>query len=239
MSFPVISVFSVLCMGIALIGGTISFIKNYRRITFNSWLLLIYFLYLFIVTIKNAGQLSEYLAVIGPVLCFYILINGAKYEEDLIVLLKTWCFCCFVLLLLDLASMALYPGGLYRGDTAYYINWFLGFKTERLYYTLPLLIMFTYLSIIDYEKGANRKILLLLCILILINSVKSQGTTGTISLLVYIICIPFIGLLNIKKQNPFSKAINRVVLLFSNFYSFIIIYAFIFVTLIVSQSNKN
>lgn len=77
-------------------------------------------------------------------LCLYLEV----FKQDKIKILKTWCFFLTILVLLDAFSMVVFPEGLYA-DALYENNWFLGYKTNRLVYSLPLCV---FTMILEHEK---------------------------------------------------------------------------------------
>lgn len=196
----------------------------------------LFFAYLIGTTLFGRGPLLAGLVQLAPTICCCSIITGIEKKEDLRCVLKVWCFCCMVFLLIDIFTMFLFPQGLYEGDSSYYnINWFLGFKTERLYYLLPLVVMLLY---IQFSQDLKLNVWhYIIFSLVVICSVFSQATAGTITVILYLICIPFMGVYLIKKKNWITKIISHLVSVFSNFYLFAIAYAFVFISVVVAQSN--
>lgn len=107
------------------------------------------------------------------------------------------------IVLIDVATQIIYPNGMY--STIFYdINWFLGYKTERMIYSIPMIIMFYYSS---YEKkGYLDRSSFLALILGIVNAVLSQGTGCSVILL---LCGFFTIILNSGKGGKLYKFIVR------------------------------
>lgn len=237
MTMPIINLVSLFSMAIAFVSATLLAIYNKKNITITYVVFLVLWLILFISTIYHRNSISTYVTQIGPCLLFYLIIAILKNERELVFLLTIWQRLCLIMLIADLVSMIFYPNGLYRGDSAYYdINWFLGFKTERLYYIIPLVVFSTYITL--KEKHNISFALILICGLAILSTIWSQATGGAISIFLFLAGMPFMESFVEKRKNVVSKILTGIIKAFSNFYSFITIYLFVFFTIVFLQSNS-
>ena len=237
MTIPIINMVSLVSMALAFVPAALNAFNNKKNISIIYVVFIMLWLALFISTIYHRNSISTYITQIGPCLLVLLIVASIRNENELLLLLSIWQRLSLILLIIDLASMIMYPNGLYKGDNAYYdINWFLGFKTERLYYVIPLVVFSTFIVLkekhkIDFE-------LILICSLSIIATLWSQATGGAISIFLLLACIPFMESFVERRKNIFSKILTGIIRLFSNFYSFITAYIFIFVTIVLFQNNS-
>ena len=237
MIIPIINRVSLLSMTLAFVPAVILAFYNKKKISLTYVIFLVLWLFLFLTTLVSHNSITSYATQIGPCLVFFLVIASIRNEKELLLLLSIWQRLCLTLLIFDLASMIIYPKGLYRGDNAYYdINWFLGFKTERLYYLIPLVVFSTFIELKEKHKISFN--LILVCSLSIVSTIWSQATGGFISISLFLACIPFMESFVEERKHIISKILTGIIRLFSNFYSFITAYIFIFVTIVFLQNNS-
>lgn len=161
-------------------------------------------------TLWMNGSLAAFVAEIAPIINLSALVIMCGNRAELQGVLKIWIAMLFALLAIDLISMVLYPRGLYASD--YYTrNWFLGYKTNRLAYTLPLLALYTYYTL--HKRSAIDAKFYCLATLVTLDAVMSQGTSSVIAVVFYslIIVIVFCSLQRLGGLfRILSNAIARV-----------------------------
>lgn len=138
-----------------------------------------------IVTILTGRDLPTGVAQLSPMLtvCFSLEI-ASRNRRSFLSYVDALKYLLLLVVLIDLATQILYPHGLYKTER-YDINWFLGYKTERLSYSLPMILLFMYSS---YRKtGKISRFSYVISLLVLVNSYLSQGTAGTLVVLFFIL----------------------------------------------------
>ena len=80
-----------------------------------------------------------------PFLASLFLEANKKNSLDII---KAWAFLLRILTYIDIITMIMYPEGMFT-SSLYSINWFLGYKTERLVFCLPMTVFTCYISFKD------------------------------------------------------------------------------------------
>ena len=102
------------------------------------------------ITYIRGGELIEALKVFSSPLLLCVYIEKKRNSTQLYGYLDTWKSVLLVFVCIDFFTQILFPHGMYR-DTMYSLNWFLGYKTARLAFSLPLCVLS---SIVDMH---NRK----------------------------------------------------------------------------------
>ena len=209
----------ILCMS----GGE----KSRKRPLWNCVILCIFFYgWLFLVTYFHGGLGRVYNAIyanFGSFLVIFLVQYYSYDEKKILNILDTWKYIIFVLVLVDLASEILYPQGLYSSIYDSY-NWFLGYKTSRVLYSLPMCAMFFYTSLKRKRKiSFNCWIVLLVAVY---DAFLSQATAASVALL---LCGFFTFLLKNKFFNKFIEKLANVKI-------FYIVYFALTFMIVVSQS---
>ena len=146
-------------------------------------LLIMYFGVILMVTIVKSGSLLSFISTFGPVICFSLLCMLMRSWNDCKRILNMWTFVYKGLLFLDIASIILYPNGLYVG-TYVHNNWFLGYKTSRLEYTFVLMVFLCYVDLMGKKRITVKTYLY--CFLVLLDAYLCQGTGVVAVTLVYV-----------------------------------------------------
>lgn len=206
----------------------------YRKQNMNKQyiLLLIWAFVILFSTFINHASYTAYLSHILPVIVTCLALIICRNREEIMRVLDIWCVLLFALLLVDLLTEILFPKGLYRSNF-YSRNWFLGYKTNRLAYTFPLLVFYSYKAIV-IDGRLHRKAILL-GIVVLINILLSAGTAGAVAVTLYVLLLVLISRVIAKEKK------SRVSMAFLNVFSkpgfFLPVYGVITLIIIFLQSQ--
>ena len=185
-----------------------SYVVKRKRTTIITNLIVIFFVWIIAMTIRKQGDYMVAMQVISrPVL---VVITLDFYRSKLKKVLMPWKNICLILVLLDVISMIIFPNGLYATDL-YGINWFLGYKTARYEYVMPLVLISLYLSYGKREKIDFQTITI--CVISLFTMWYSQATAAFLSLALLIVVI----LLD-NFKDLFKQSINIFYIIFSRKY---------------------
>lgn len=155
----------------------------------------------------------------------------------LVSIIKTWEIYLLVLVGIDAVTMFLFPSGLYSTNS-YTLNWFLGYKTMRLIYALPLCIFRVMLNYFFDEKRKGKTYgVLLLTTFTLVYSRASAAAIGLI--VIFMLFIAYDALVNLywgKKR--IGQSINKAIAAFMSNYIWIlpIYFAVFYLLLNISHS---
>lgn len=137
-----------------------------------------------------------------PFLPCVFLENNKKRIKSII---SVWTIALLSLTIIDIVSMVLYPQGLYF-DGLYSENWFLGYKSNRFKYYLPLCV---FASLISYFRHKKFVISVFVIIAITIYGMfYTESTASGFSLLIYGLLLLLMNMLDvgkIKGRNKFYK----------------------------------
>ena len=181
-------------------------------------------------TIIREGNLNASILALGKILIITLTLEYVKYnEKNFIILLKTWMYLLLTVIFIDLMTELLFPNGLYKGRI-YELNWFLGYKTERAIYSLPLAGIALYLEYL--EKKRVTVLWYLLMVIIFFNAWLSQAMS---------VCVAYGVLLGgICGINIFCKRKGRILKKFISIilnYKFFLLTFFVFMISIVFLEN--
>jgi len=190
----------------------------------NSWFFIVIFS-----SILNGRDLVY--AINNLTRSYLICLFSASYffhKDRFMTVLETWKNILILYCLLDLASMIMFPQGLYMRNT--YVCWFLGYKTARVVLSHTLMILVSYLSYY-YQK----RISLSTCLIYLLSIVTafySGATAGGWGLVSYMVLMILVVIMTGKSSK--SHLLYKVF----NYKSIISIYGFMFILVTVVQSNE-
>lgn len=176
-----------------------------RKCSHEMWIIAGLFAWIVCISIyHNIGIVSVIRPLSIPFLAA-LYIDQHRNSPSLVKVLSSWRVILLILVIIDLMTMVLYPSGLYR-DSVYSLNWFLGYKTLRLVYLLPLCIFEGYLSNLLKGKLCFRSY----CIFTvsIISLLYSQATSASACL--GLVCLLIIGLNYVQKIKIFEKLIKWV-----------------------------
>lgn len=149
-------------------------------------------------------------------------------QRDLLTILDVWKFIILMLVMIDILTQLAYPNGMYS-TALYSLNWFLGYKTERIVYSFPMIMMFAVTSIKKYSSISIS--FYIVTALAALNAFLSQAGAGTAMFLLIFVLV-FIIDLNSKKKNIIKKIMN----FFMNYYVVLIVYAIAVMCLVILQN---
>lgn len=162
-----------------------------------------------------------------PVL-FSMYVDYNRHSKNVYKILGVWSKFLFILVFIDFITELLYPTGMYQ-DSIYMSNWFLGYKTARLVYSLPLCVFQAIYSLWKYGKLTWKSYI---CFIMSVYTLFfSKATSASVTLTITCVVIAVICL---KKKDD---KIGLFWKYFANFKVVIPIYAVIsFLTVYVQDS---
>lgn len=121
-----------------------------KRISPTFIVITIYILYLIVRTKQCGGDWVYSIRQLSLPYTAVIYMEWIRHKPNCINRLKVWKYLLRILILVDFATMILFPNGLYS-STMYSNNWFLGYKSARLPFIFAMLGIDTCIDIT--EKG--------------------------------------------------------------------------------------
>ena len=182
---PFASVLQLMFTGLSAIIILVSFFRQKLVIHRSILLLLADAVYILFITLQNEQSLNSYLSMIAPILVVCGTVLMARDLDDLVRVLRVWCGFIFTVVLIDFATMLLWPGGMYR--TRYPFNWFLGYKTHRLDYSFTLLVLYTCYSLIVHRR--LKPGMFWLSALVVADTALSRAAAATAAVAVYVVIL--------------------------------------------------
>lgn len=226
--FCYVRIFLILYIFLLLMKNNL-FINNAKKMK-NFIIFNLFIATIVISTLINGGSFGDFIVLSTRpyLICIYIVyikLENNSVDSKIVFLKKI----LITLLLIDVISIIFYPNGLYE-TASYSENWFLGYKSSRLIFFLP---MITFCSYCDYRKNKKTscmsKIIWFLTLSILF---YCKGTTSLISISLF--CL-LILLLEIDSRN---KIICRLKIFFESYLFLAVIILLINIFLIFfSDSN--
>lgn len=160
-------------------------ISRHKRPSSILILTILIFAIIILETYLNHGELSSALKSLSrpTLICLFIETYWQKKDKFFIV----WVYVLYFLIVIDGISMILFPQGMFS-SSLYDLNWFLGYKTGRYEYSMPLCILVGYLS---YKKKNKYGAIFFITIIITgVELLYSQATGAFVSILfIGIICL--------------------------------------------------
>ena len=157
---------------------------------------------------NNDVMLAVDLVTRPYLICLYLDLYKTKKDR----ILNVWCLFLFFLVLLDTLSMLGWRQGLYA-TAMYKENWFLGYKTQRMVYSLPLCIFSGYLS--HSNKDKTGKLTYLMVLLSAFGLFYSQATGALLSIIllgVLFLSFDFSDKINVPKRLLYGLFNYKIVL---------------------------
>ena len=235
----------VAVFGITILGQLLFFFFHKITVRKEHFILLADVLFIFLVTVIYSGSLTQFVSDTGTAIttCFMVVI--CRKKQDIKRVINIWCFFLFLLLLIDTATMFIWPDTMYKSTFAHN-NWFLGYKTSRLEYTFSLLVLHMYGQLLDSDELPLRSFALAL--LVSVNALMSRGSGSAIAVIGFSVIM---YILFRRKKKTISRIVqdktrslvnNHALLLIIWGISFLLFVAFqnqtIFSSVIVSVFNK-
>ena len=203
---------------------------KYRKYRVSSVLksIIIFVLWIFLMTCIQGGEVAEFFKIFSAplLICFYV--DQKRSNIQIYKCLSVWTKILFIFVFIDFLTQIAFPNGIYQ-DSMYALNWFLGYKTSRLVYSLPLCV---FSSIVSMWKNGKIIWKTWLCYLLSIFTLfYSQATAASVTLL--IACI-LINLICINRKGKFTERIWEKLL---NFKFVLILYTIISVLVVYVQNS--
>lgn len=110
-------------------------------------------LFILFILAKTKLDTNNFILALSQLSMPYLLtiyIENFRHSVKILRILNCWKYVLLALIFIDWMTILLYPSGLYT--TIYTENWFLGYKTERFVFYLPLVIISAFLSEKKYGK---------------------------------------------------------------------------------------
>lgn len=180
------------------------------------------------ITYIRGGELIEALKVFSSPLLLCVYIEKKRNSTQLYGYLDTWKSVLLVFVCIDFFTQILFPHGMYR-DTMYSLNWFLGYKTARLAFSLPLCVLS---SIVDMHNRKRLTWRTWICYALSVETLfYSQATAASITILIVEILI---ALICINRRGKFTERVWEKLL---NLKFVLAIYAVISVLVVYVQNS--
>ncbi len=160
-------------------------------------------------------------------ICLYLSYFDNSTKNKLRIL-ETWTFLLFVLCVADGISILLYPNGM-PTNSYFKLTWFLGYKTARLAYILPLAVLISYLSYLKKRcLNITAVAVILLCTIICF---RVQATAAGVAMLLFLILNLLMEFLHRKRD------IREWIYKILNYKILCIGYGFLFFFVTIIQTN--
>lgn len=204
--------------------------KDMISTTFRYSMILI--LWIATVTLLKRGELKDCLdSYLGLVIISVYLELKSRNKYDIFIIFKTWVLIIFLLTLIDIFTELKFPSGLYRTNIKIYTQyWFLGYKTERLRYILPMIMMSIFSSFF------SKKVFLtfIVCICGTISTILSGATAASIILL--LITLIYLSMMVMSQKG--RKEYPKIVGFLFNYKVLAVIYIIISILIVYSQNTN-
>lgn len=199
-------------------------------------ILLIFGIYLLMVSFLHNG-LGRYFLTFFPILLICLYFNLVLLDENAMEgVLKAWIIFLTCLVIIDIITILKYPNGLYYGSELYHAdnqrNWFLGYKTNRLAYSFPLAVFYSYNLLLN--KGFRFRNLILYLI-IFFDMFLTDGTAGSFMLILYLV-ISAVYIISVRRSKTAARVISG---LLNRYYWFLAFFAFVTFSVVLVQSSHS
>lgn len=188
----------------------------------------VFVLWVLAITYIRGGELIEALKVFSSPLLLCVYIDKKRNSSQLYGYLDTWKRVLFIFVFIDFFTQVLFPNGMYR-DAMYSLNWFLGYKTARLAFSLPLCVISSITEIHNRKRLTWRT---WICYVLSIETlIYSQATAASITILIVGVLI---ALICINRRGKFTERIWEKLL---NLKFVLVIYAIVSVLVVYVQNS--
>lgn len=182
-------------------------------------------------TLANRGDLISAIVTASRSLIVILLLEIiSKKKSNFFNVLDSWIFCMMTVVIIDLITEIVYPNGLYNTDIAS-INWFLGYKTARATYSLPLGYISLYTNHKRYGRATFRWYFTM--VLIAYNALLSQGLGLFITV---VVLAGIVFLLEMMYMGNKRRILDRIVSFVFNYKIVILLYAIITVMVVLFEN---
>lgn len=177
----------------------------YRKIYKDFFIINGWYLIILISTLIKRGDILFFINHLSKSYLIYIfLYSYIKKENKFNIVLSTIKNILLFLCIIDFFLIILFPNGILIEKSYYHLNWLLGYKTNRVIYILPLILISSYLDYINLKKISYFNIIIYF--LLLYSTYLSKATAGYYTLFLYIIILLILG--KIKKRKNILNKIN-------------------------------
>lgn len=233
--FPIRAIIKAIFYLVGLILG-VMFVYERKKINKSMlWITLLYAIIFFSTQFHYGLRigLSRCLPmVIAYMICMVI---AACNEEQRMDVIKTWKIYLLILLSLDCATYLLKPNGLFETDN-YENNWFLGYKTERLCYTLPLMMLWSYMDVKKY--GTILWKTFIIGVVAIIMGILSDGTVASAVMMLYLMGLVATKLCFMIPKQEQKENVPIWLYRILDYRVIIVIYTLIFISVVVIQEGS-
>lgn len=206
----------------------LDYVRYRRRISKMLKCIFVFVLWVLVITYIRGGELIEALKVFSSPLLLCVYIDKKRNSTQLYGCLDTWKRVLFVFIFIDFITQILFPHGMYR-DAMYSLNWFLGYKTARLAFSLPLCVLSSITEIHNRKRLTWRT---WICYAFSVETLfYSQATAASITILIVGILI---ALICINRRGKFTERIWEKIL---NLKFVLVIYATVSILVVYIQNS--
>lgn len=154
-------------------------------------LIFLFVIWVLIVSILREASVISALRGLSIPILVALYLDSKRNNEYVYRIIGLWSDILFCFVVIDLITMIVFPIGMYR-DSLYTLNWFLGYKTARLVFSLPLCIFQAVYSMKKYNRLTLKSYI---CFALSIYTLfKAQATSGSVTMIITCLIIVLIGL---------------------------------------------
>lgn len=202
----------------------LNYVRRGKCISKTMRVIWLFTLWILMITYIRNGELIEALKVFSAPLILCVYVDQNRNSAKLYKCLSVWKNILLAFVLIDFVTQIVYPNGMYR-DSMYSLNWFLGYKTSRLAFSLPLCVLSSISDMYTRKKLTWRS---WICyILAIVTLLYSQATAAsvTISILSVLIVLICINRKGVFTERLWEKLLNlKIVLIFYAVLSVMVVY---------------
>lgn len=206
--------------------------KKNQHYSCNYLVVLIMYATIFVSTYFVSGAMISAVGSISLSIAVCTLITFCN-EEQMLKIFGIWKIEMIIFLLIDLYTFYKYPLGLFVSRT-YSSNWFLGYKTERLVYLFPLLVMSAYIDATIKKKITAKTFII--GALILADNILASGSTATFALTIFFCFLIFVNFFYSKKKNYIK--VEKVLYTICDYKFVILLYIILFYIIVIIPENN-
>lgn len=170
----------------------------------------ILFLLFWVNSLLRTTSISYYMLQIlsKPYLIGLYIQNNFNNNFKIKNILHVWKKVLLILCVIDFITIIIFPNGMYV-EKNYSLNWFLGYKSARLVYSWPLLLITSYLDFCEIKDGQKylSKSTFLSFSVCIFSAFRSHATGASTALMLY---AGFIYLLKIKNDRTSGFKLYRI-----------------------------
>lgn len=202
----------------------LNYVRCGKRVSKTMRVIWLFTLWILMITYIRNGELAEALKVFSAPLILCVYVDQNRNSAKLYKCLSVWKNVLLTFVLADFVTQIAYPNGMYR-DSMYSLNWFLGYKTSRLAFSLPLCVLSSISDMYTRKRLTWRS---WICyILAIVTLLYSQATAAsvTISILSVLIVLICINRKGVFTERLWEKLLNlKIVLIFYAVLSIMVVY---------------